>query len=63
MGSLVLCLAAEVEGKNRSPAFLSSTCTQLIDKYLALNSEISEILNLKSQIQNLESDDGSWFLS
>jgi hypothetical protein len=54
---------AEIEGINRAEDFLSSTCTQLIDKYLALNGETSEILNLKSQIQNLESDDGSWFLS
>ncbi|MCU0545500.1 MAG: AAA family ATPase, partial [Oscillatoriaceae cyanobacterium Prado104] len=54
---------AEIEGKNRAIDFLASACTQLIDKYLALNGETSEILNLKSQIQNLESDDGSWFLS
>ncbi|NJK70497.1 MAG: ATP-binding protein [Microcoleus sp. SU_5_3] len=54
---------AEVEGKNRPEAFLASTCTQLIDKYLAANSETSEIVNLKSKIQNLDSDDGSWFLS
>ncbi|MEG4487457.1 hypothetical protein [Microcoleus sp. D2_18a_B4] len=54
---------AAVEGKNRAEDFLASVCTQLIDKYLAANGETSEILNLKSQLQNLESDDGSWFLS
>lgn len=54
---------AGVEGKNRAEDFLASVCTQLIDKYLAANGETSEILNLKSQLQNLESDDGSWFLS
>jgi AAA ATPase domain len=54
---------AGVEGKNRAESFLASACTQLIDKYLAANGETSEIVNLKSQIQNLESDDGNWFLS
>ena len=54
---------AGIEGKNRSHDFLASVCTQLIDKYLAANGETSEIVKLKSQIQNLESDDGNWFLS
>ena len=54
---------AGVEGKNRAEDFLASVCTQLIDKYLAANGETSEILKLKSQIKNLESDDGNWFLS
>ena len=54
---------AGVEGKNRAEDFLASVCTQLIDKYLAANGETSEIVKLKSQLQNLESDDGSWFLS
>jgi len=70
---------AAVEGKNRAEDFLASVCTQLIDKYLAANGETSfdyaqetsfdyaqetsEILKLKSQLQNLESHDGSWFLS
>ncbi|MEG3978747.1 AAA family ATPase [Microcoleus sp. herbarium8] len=54
---------AGIEGKNRAEDFLASVCTQLIDKYLAANGETSEIVKLKSQIQNLESDDGSWFLS
>ena len=54
---------AGVEGKNRSHDFLVSVCTQLIDKYLAANAETSEIVKLKSQIPNLESDDGNWFLS
>ncbi|MBD1882534.1 ATP-binding protein [Microcoleus vaginatus] len=54
---------AAVEGKNRFEDFLASVCTQLIDKYLAANGETSEILKLKSQLQNLESHDGSWFLS
>lgn len=54
---------AGIEGKNRSHDFLTSVCTQLIDKYLAANGETSEIVKLKSQIQNLESDDGNWFLS
>ena len=54
---------AAVEGKNRAEDFLASVCTQLIDKYLAANGETSEIVKLKSQIQNLESHDGSWFLS
>ncbi|WP_293352302.1 MULTISPECIES: ATP-binding protein [unclassified Microcoleus] len=54
---------AAIEGKNRSHDFLASVCTQLIDKYLLANAEASEIVKLKSQIQNLESDDGNWFLS
>ncbi|MEG3972673.1 ATP-binding protein [Microcoleus sp. T2B6] len=54
---------AAVEGKNRAEDFLASVCTQLIDKYLAANGETSEIVKLRSQLQNLESDDGSWFLS
>jgi AAA ATPase domain len=54
---------AGVEGKNRAEDFLASVCTQLIDKYLTANGETSEIVKLKSQIQNLESDDGNWFLS
>ena len=54
---------AGVEGKNRAEDFLASVCTQLIDKYLAANGETSEIVKLRSQIQNLESDDGNWFLS
>lgn len=54
---------AGIEGKNRAEDFLASVCTQLIDKYLAVNGETSEIVKLKSQIQNLESDDGNWFLS
>lgn len=54
---------AAVEGKNRAEDFLASVCTQLIDKYLAANGETSEIVKLKSQLQNLESHDGSWFLS
>ncbi len=54
---------AGIEGKNRAEDFLASVCTQLIDKYLAANGETSEIVKLKSQIQNLESDDGNWFLS
>ena len=54
---------AGIEGKNRAEDFLASVCTQLIDKYLAAHGETSEIVKLKSQIQNLESDDGNWFLS
>jgi hypothetical protein len=54
---------AGVDRKNRAEDFLASVCTQLIDKYLAANGETSEIVKLKSQIQNLESDDGNWFLS
>ncbi|MEG4048511.1 ATP-binding protein [Microcoleus sp. Pol17_C1] len=54
---------AAVEGKNRAEDFLASVCTQLIDKYLATNGETSEIVQLRSQLQNLESHDGSWFLS
>ena len=54
---------AGIEGKNRAEDFLASVCTQLIDKYLASNGETSEILKLRSQIPNLESDDGNWFLS
>jgi AAA ATPase domain len=54
---------AGVEGKNLAEAFLASVCTQLIDKYLTANGETSEIVKLRSQIQNLESDDGNWFLS
>ena len=54
---------AGIEGKNRAEDFLASVCTQLIDKYLASNGKTSEILKLRSQIQNLESDDGNWFLS
>ena len=54
---------AGVDRKNRAESFLASVCTQLIDKYLASNGETSEILKLRSQIPNLESDDGNWFLS
>jgi WD40 repeat protein len=54
---------AAVEGKNRAEDFLASVCTQLIDKYLAANGETSEIVKLKSQLQNLDSNDGNWFLS
>jgi AAA ATPase domain len=54
---------AEIEGKNRAESFIVSACTQLIDKYLATNGETSEIVKLRSQIQNLESDEGNWFLS
>jgi WD40 repeat protein len=54
---------AAVEGKNRAEDFLASVCTQLIDKYLVANGETSEIVKLRSQLQNLESHDGSWFLS
>ncbi|MEG4320098.1 MULTISPECIES: ATP-binding protein [unclassified Microcoleus] len=54
---------AGVEGKNRSPDFLASVCTQLIDKYLVANGETAEIVKLKTQLQNLDSNDGNWFLS
>jgi len=54
---------AGVEGKNRSHDFLASVCTQLIDKYLLGNGETAEIVKLKTQLQNLDSNDGNWFLS
>jgi len=54
---------AGVEGKNRSHDFLASVCTQLIDKYLLANGETAEIVKLKTQLQNLDSNDGNWFLS
>lgn len=54
---------AGIPGKNRAEDFLTSVCTQLIDKYLLDNQETSEMIDLKSQIQNRESHDGNWFLS
>ncbi len=54
---------AGVDRKNRSHEFLASVCTQLIDKYLLANGETAEIVKLKSQLQNLDSNDGNWFLS